>query len=85
MQVIITQTINVDDCIAQEIVFVNSMGIRTEGCCCGHGTEEPSAIIKPSCVNKAKKLGYKPEFNHELGHGGQWSINLKSKCNCKGR
>ena len=84
MKVVISQTINVDDCIAQEIVFINSIGIRTEGCCCGHGAESPLAIIKPSSVNKAKEAGYKPEFNYELGDGGQWIIFLKSKCSHEG-
>ncbi len=44
MNVIITQNVKVDDCIAQEIVFLNSIGIYALNSCCGHGREKPNAI-----------------------------------------
>ena len=81
-EVIISQRIKVDSCIAQEIVWLNSVGVSTLGCCCGHGVNKPEAIIKPSSVDAAGTIGYMPVFNVHLGQSGEWEINLKSKCNC---
>lgn len=82
IEVIITQRVKVDKCIAEEIVYINSIGIRTEGCCCGHGDIPPHALIKPSSQEKAKYFGYNPQW-HETGF---YKIELKNKCQCtKGR
>jgi hypothetical protein len=71
----IVQKIKVDDCIADEIQMLNREGVRTEGCCCGYlncGAEQvslnnyPSALIKPSSVNRAKELGYEPIYWDEV-------------------
>ena len=83
MNVTITQNIDVDDCIAQEIVFLNSIGIHTLNSCCGHGKEKPNAIIKPSSKTRAVWFDYKPCFVESCGYSGEWIIELKSKCNCK--
>jgi hypothetical protein len=75
-EIIITQKVKADDCIAQEIVWLNSVGVYTEGCCCGHGLSFPNAVIKPSSKNRAIELGYEPYFDDD------WIIQLKSKCQC---
>lgn len=80
IEVIITQRVKVDKCIAQEIVFINSMGIRTEGCCCGHKENYPMAYIKPSSIIKAKELDYNPILDKDVG---LFEIKLKSQCQCK--
>lgn len=79
IKVIIPQCILIDECIAQEIVFLNSAGVRTEGCCCGHGEDTPHALIKPSSKSKALELGYAPEC-YETGY---FRIELKSECHCE--
>jgi hypothetical protein len=60
IEIEIIQKIRVDRCIAKEIQWLNAQGIRTEGCCCGHGKSYPEALIKPSSIFKAKELGYIP-------------------------
>ena len=65
--VTITQRIEVDSEIADEIVWLNQEGIRTEGSCSGHGIAKPTAMIKPSSVEKAKELGYTPWHIEDLG------------------
>lgn len=73
IEIEITQRILVDRCIAEEIKWLNSQGVRTESCCCGHGKSISNALIKPSFINKAKELGYNPILFNEL-----YKINLKS-------
>ena len=65
--VTITQRIEVDAEIADEIVWLNQQGVRTEGSCSGHGTAKPTALIKPSGVERAKELGYIPWQIEGLG------------------
>jgi len=77
----IIQRIVVDKCIAKEIKWLNRKGVRTEGSCCGHGLEPPSAIIRAGCFKKAVKLGYETEFSTDIG---EYEIKLKSKCKCGG-
>jgi hypothetical protein len=78
----ITQRIKVDKCIAEEIKWLNSQGVRTEGSCCGHGKSYSQALIKPSSVNKAKELGYNPIY---LDNVGLWEIKLKGENNVSRR
>jgi len=74
--VTITQRLEVDAEIADEIVWLNEQGVRTEGCCSGHGETLATAMIKPSSVARAKELGYAPWHIVDLGlfeiklHGG---------------
>lgn len=51
--------IQVDLCIGKEIKFLIKNGIKTRGCCCGHGKEIPSCLISKSEKNKLDNLGYK--------------------------
>ena len=66
-EVVITQRISVDSEIADEIVALNAAGVRTEGSCSGHGIAKPTAMIKPSSVERARELGYQPWFIEDIG------------------
>jgi hypothetical protein len=66
-EVIITQRITVDSEIADEIVWLNANGVRTEGSCSGHGITKPTAVIKNSSAVRARELGYQPWFIEDLG------------------
>lgn len=65
--VTIAQRIEVDVDIADEIVWLNQQGVRTESSCSGHGVTEASATIKPSSVARAKGLEYVPRYIEDLG------------------
>jgi hypothetical protein len=60
----IIQRIVVDAEIADEIEWLNEQGVRTEGSCSGHGEELPTAMITPSSVERARKLGYMPRMKN---------------------
>ena len=66
-EVVISQRITVDSEIADEIVWLNANGVRTEGSCSGHGIVKPTAMIKPSSADKARELGYTPWLVEDLG------------------
>jgi len=54
----------VDKCLLPEIVRLWEMGIRTTGCCCGHGNSEKAFIgVRNDCISKMKGMGYKVQFN----------------------
>lgn len=57
--------VQVDSCIAKEIQMLNDNGVRTLGCCCGHGKYEKSILIHETSVDLAKALGYKARYYHE--------------------
>jgi hypothetical protein len=57
-KIVIEQTIVVDSCIADEIIWLNKNGVFTINSCCGHGILNPTAIIKNSCFERAEELGY---------------------------
>lgn len=67
VEITITQRIKVDRCIAEEIKWLNDQGVRTEGCCCGHGRTKANAMITPSSYKRAKELGYKPLYSRKTG------------------
>ena len=73
-EIIIEQRISVDIEIADEIRWLNKMGVRTEGSCSGHGQLAPSAVITPSDVGYALQLGYVPVFDNDI-----WVIELRGE------
>ena len=73
ISVTITQQVEVDADIADEIVWLNEEGVRTEGSCSGHGEAWATALITPSSAEKARELGYEPSYIDELG---LFTINL---------
>lgn len=61
------ESICVDKCIAAEIQSLWDRGIRTTGCCCGHGKPELSYIgVVEEDIEKMKELGYKQTFDYDL-------------------
>ncbi len=71
--VVLTRRVLVDAVIAPEIVWLNSQGVVTEGCCAG---PPPTAMITPGSVEKAQHFGYVLEYQE---HIGLFEIMLKSK------
>lgn len=54
----------VDKCLVAEVINLWEMGIKTTGCCCGHGDQEFAFIgVEPEYIPRMKALGYKVKFN----------------------
>lgn len=54
----------IDKCLLPEILQLWEMGVKTTGCCCGHGKKELSYIgVNPEYIEKMKQMGYKVAFN----------------------
>jgi len=53
------KTICIDKCIAEEIQYLWSCGIRTTGCCCGHNIQEGYIGVIDKDIGFMKKSGYK--------------------------
>ena len=68
IEITITQRISVDAEIADEIVWLNQQGVRTEGSCSGHGSAKPTAMIIPSNAKRAEELGYAPRYCEGPGY-----------------
>ena len=59
-----TKYINIDKCLLPEIVSLWEQGIKTTGCCCGHGDKSLASIsVKPEFIPKMKELGYEVFYN----------------------
>mgnify|MGYP000951950838 CR=1 FL=1 len=53
------KTIAVDKCLLPEILSLWEQGIKTTGCCCGHGHLDKAFIgVKNEHIPRMKKLGY---------------------------
>lgn len=66
-----------DKCLATEIRMLNDIGIKTIGCCCGHGEGNGYIQVSPEYVDKMKRLSYterKPDSNGN----GPWCFIPKS-------
>ena len=50
--------VQVDECLANEIEELWAMGIKTTGCCCGHGLALGFIEITDECIEQMEKLGY---------------------------
>ncbi|QBX38632.1 hypothetical protein E4M02_10955 [Brevundimonas sp. S30B] len=48
----------VDACLALEITELWRMGIRTTGCCCGHGDLEPTICVADESAEAMMNAGY---------------------------
>ncbi len=66
-----------DRCLATEILMLNDMGIKTIGCCCGHGKLQGYIQVSPNMVVKMKELGYK-ELPLNDKDNGAWCFAPKS-------
>ena len=57
-------TAAIDKCLLPEILKLWEMGIKTTGCCCGHGKHEFAFIsVSPEYIPRMKELGYQVYFN----------------------
>lgn len=52
------KTVAVDKCLLPEILRLWETGIKTTGCCCGHGRNAPFIGVKQECIQQMKRLGY---------------------------
>lgn len=50
--------VQVDECLANEIEELWSKGIKTCGCCCGHGFTLGFIEVTNDCIEDMEKLGY---------------------------
>lgn len=57
------QLVSIDKCLLPEIISLWEMGIKTTGCCCGHGKQPPFIGVIEADIQKMKDLGYKVQFN----------------------
>ena len=55
--------VSIDKCLLPEILNLWEMGIKTTGCCCGHGKGEPFIGVDFDDIQKMKNLGYKVQYN----------------------
>ena len=59
-----TKIIAIDKCLLPEVLKLWEMGLKTTGCCCGHGRERMSFIsVRTEYIGKMKSLGYEVRFN----------------------
>lgn len=49
----------VDVCLALEVADLWRQGVRTTGCCCGHGKLEPTICVAEESIEAMRAAGYK--------------------------
>jgi len=67
----------VDECLRAEIEWLHRQGIRTIGCCCGHGKWSGYIQVLQDDCERMEQMGYvrqEPE-----GDIGQWCFGPKSE------
>lgn len=53
------KTVCVDACLVEEVAALWRLGIRTTGCCCGHGGQAPAYIgVVEADIGRMEALGY---------------------------
>jgi hypothetical protein len=71
----------IDSCIVDEIQKLIENGVKTLGCCCGHGRFSPECLIRETSSKICKELGYSVhEYSPQHTCLGIYEIYLKSKC-----
>lgn len=55
--------VNVDKCLLLEVTKLWEIGIKTTGCCCGHGKTGAFIGVEEEFIPQMKSLGYKVAFN----------------------
>lgn len=53
----------IDKCLLPEILYLWEQGIKTTGCCCGHGKKTPYIGVEPKFIEQMISLGYDVQFN----------------------
>lgn len=61
--------IEVDDCIADEVEELWNRGIKTTGCCCGHGAALGMIQVREECIPAMEQMGY-VHYIYETNFGG---------------
>lgn len=56
-------TVSIDKCLLPEILNLWEMGIKTTGCCCGHGKQGAFIGVDFDDIQKMKELGYEVYYN----------------------
>ena len=59
----IKNCVSIDKCLLPEILTLWEMGIKTTGCCCGHGCTQPYIGVEFSDIEIMKELGYQVQYN----------------------
>jgi len=62
-------SIDIDQCLEDEIKSLWDKGIKTTGCCCGHGRDLGFIQVTEDCINKMYELGYQ-NYIYEEEFGG---------------
>lgn len=55
--------VNIDKCLLTEVKDLWERGIKTTGCCCGHGKHTPFIGVFPEDIPRMKELGYQVAVN----------------------
>lgn len=56
--------VSIDKCLLPEIIKLWELGIKTTGCCCGHGDINKAYMgVRFEDIDKMKALGYKVYYN----------------------
>lgn len=72
------KSICVDACLRDEVyTLIKNRGIRTLGCCCGHGCTPPYIQVDPRDVEDMLMMGYEPLPVSENGDG-PWCFKPKT-------
>ena len=78
--------VSIDKCLLPEILKLWEMGIKTTGCCCGHGKQDAFIGVDEDDIQKMKDLGYEVYYNKYNPNGEDFFIPKtklsyeKSKC-----
>ena len=71
--------ITTDICIGREVKKLVNLGIKTTGCCCGHGEFKPTCLVKNESRELLESIGYElHEFSEEHTNRGTYEIYLKT-------
>lgn len=69
--------ISVDGCLVAEVGKLVNGGIKTIGCCCGHGRAQGYIQVAPESVDDMKKLGYE-QLPLDADGNGLWCFKPKT-------
>ncbi len=69
---------DVDSCLVGEINRLNADGIKTIGCCCGHGKQQGYIQVAPDFVDKMFELGYE-QLSVDANGNGQWCFKPQTR------
>lgn len=75
----VREAVELDVCMVEEIYGLWKLGIRTTGCCCGHGKTKGYIGVIEDDIERMKELGYEvqPNGTYDDGTIREDSFNLK--------